>query len=1065
MLKNYFFKTMLTWLFLIAIVMAQPTVSITSPMTNTSATPQTPITITATALPGGTTAPINSPYLQVNIVSGWRKLKLGYSSTSLWSPIQNVSASGNNKLEITVKVMSGTADWSKLQVRPQGSTASPITLGNYIATATDMGDGWKKLSIPLSAFASGINFAQLTYMEIPYSVNASACVLGISKIVFTGGTTPFEWFGPNKNNNYHNGATNDADVLTTSVISLPTTTPTITKVEFLVNNNVVGEDTTSPYAYTVGGLAAGSYQLSARATNSNNQTTTSTAVTLLVTNTNTTPTNTTASIALTSPTDNAQFTLPDTIPLSATVQLPSIPPYFQITNNTSGWRKIRLGYTAGTLTSLSPKMNVIAGGNTTMELVLKNISNTVNWGKIQIRPQGFANAPLVNIGTYIATAENLDNGWFKVNIPLTAFYSGIDFTKLTFLEFYSNNAPSFVMGVRSIIFKGGTTPFEWFGTNKTDNAHTGGTLNNYNMLGAIIPAQSSVTISKVEFFANNNKIAEDTTVPYINDWTPTTAGVYACYAQAISNNTPIAYSDTISVVFLDATEEEEPIPANTIAIILQLDTIPTDFSIQKTPLRFNKRIAYSLTLDDGLLDAFTVAKPLFQGGTIAANNTAYPGLFYTDGCGNNQSFRAGISVFSVNNSEEDLHSGTNSTYLTWQQIDNLYENNWDIYNHSYNHASRGWNSSGQLNDPFPTSIYNYQVTANAAYIQSHTTNQISTTHFIVPSGDDAYYQPALSNQMKAVYNQSWQLIGGSGMGVTVGSNFSLKNLVMNRVSIEDNMTNINNALSNINSLATEQNPIWYNEFTHNVGSFNGPIGGGLQFNTFRSYMQNIADVYGKNGSDVVWFAPLQEVCEYLQVEQAAVVSHAVEGNQVRLLINLDSVATDLLRYALTLKVSSSANINSIAVEGDIIPTFTFKGTGSNKLINLSWDNRANSQRQYTVPPREELPEYTADHPDMCQDVHGCEKIQYVAPTEELTITPNPADNYIVVNFSAHSNSEVALRIYDTSGKLVGFRKVLVFEGQSAVPFDLYHLQLPAGSYLLKVESANTYYGSAKFVKQ
>ncbi|HNL07156.1 MAG TPA: hypothetical protein PKH93_06235, partial [Chitinophagales bacterium] len=129
MLKSYFFKTVLTWLFLIAIVMAQPTVSITSPQTNTSTTQQTPVTITATALPGAaTTTPANSPYLQVNIVSGWRKLKLGYSPTSLWSPIQNVTTNGNNKLEITIKVLSGTVDWTRLQIRPQGSTASPITL-------------------------------------------------------------------------------------------------------------------------------------------------------------------------------------------------------------------------------------------------------------------------------------------------------------------------------------------------------------------------------------------------------------------------------------------------------------------------------------------------------------------------------------------------------------------------------------------------------------------------------------------------------------------------------------------------------------------------------------------------------------------------------------------------------------------------------------------------------------------------------------------------------------------------------------------------------------------------
>ena len=70
---------------------------------------------------------------------------------------------------------------------------------------------------------------------------------------------------------------------------------------------------------------------------------------------------------------------------------------------------------------------------------------------------------------------------------------------------------------------------------------------------------------------------------------------------------------------------------------------PSNFKIYPAKLRYNKDFAYSLTLDDGLEDAYQYAYFLLNGGYCNANQTFYPGLKYSDGCGNVIKFKAGIS--------------------------------------------------------------------------------------------------------------------------------------------------------------------------------------------------------------------------------------------------------------------------------------------------------------------------------------------------------------------------------------------------------------------------------------
>jgi hypothetical protein len=87
---------------------------------------------------------------------------------------------------------------------------------------------------------------------------------------------------------------------------------TVTKVEFFNGSTKLAEDTTAPYSFTWSGVPAGSYTLTARATDDLGATTSSAASTITV------AANSAPTVAITSPTDGAVFAWKPTITVSAT---------------------------------------------------------------------------------------------------------------------------------------------------------------------------------------------------------------------------------------------------------------------------------------------------------------------------------------------------------------------------------------------------------------------------------------------------------------------------------------------------------------------------------------------------------------------------------------------------------------------------------------------------------------------------------------------------------------------------------------------------------------------------
>ena len=99
----------------------------------------------------------------------------------------------------------------------------------------------------------------------------------------------------------------------TATVKNPNPNGTISKVDFYNGTTKIGTSTTSPYSFSWTNVAKGTYYITAVATNSNGKVGTSINDTLIVNGTNVSPT-----VSITSPVNNATFTAPTSVIISAT---------------------------------------------------------------------------------------------------------------------------------------------------------------------------------------------------------------------------------------------------------------------------------------------------------------------------------------------------------------------------------------------------------------------------------------------------------------------------------------------------------------------------------------------------------------------------------------------------------------------------------------------------------------------------------------------------------------------------------------------------------------------------
>jgi Secretion system C-terminal sorting domain/Polysaccharide deacetylase len=358
-------------------------------------------------------------------------------------------------------------------------------------------------------------------------------------------------------------------------------------------------------------------------------------------------------------------------------------------------------------------------------------------------------------------------------------------------------------------------------------------------------------------------------------------------------------------------------------VTIKFDGPPMLTSVSKAPLKYNKDFAYSLTFDDATDDAITTVLPLFRGGKVAGDNTIYPPLTYTDGCGNALPFKSGLAWNTANQLDIDIHLGNVPGSLTWKQLDTLYDLGWDVFNHTYSHKAAATN-------PMTPKDYTDEIDKNNTAVRTRTKAKIEMPIFIPPSSDTLYHPKAFQAGHRLIFDQQGQFVGYKGL--QVDDNISKNPFVVHRQGLEESVYEYHRLEATADK-SSNKTHFWYNEFTHRIDDFQG---GGYRFNLFKNYMKQVEQAYGKSGSDRMWMAPLQEVYEYLIMRQSVDYSFQPLSREIVLDFNLNAVPTWLRRKTLTLIVHSNVTFSQVDVPAGVLATFN--GRGAVKLVNLDFTN-------------------------------------------------------------------------------------------------------------------------------
>ncbi|MCI0339069.1 MAG: Ig-like domain-containing protein [Acidobacteria bacterium] len=338
---------------------------------------------------------------------------------------------------------------------------------------------------------------------------------------------------------------------------------TISKVDFYRGTTLLGTDTTAPYEFTWSNVAAGSYSLTAKATDNSGGVTTSSAVSITV-SPNPPPT-----VSLTSPASGSTFAAYSTITITADASDSN-----------------------GTVTKVD-----FYRGSTLL-------------GTDTIAPYEFTWSN-VSPGSYPLTAKATDNGGavttssavsitVNPNVPpvitLTGPANGATFTALATITITADASDSdgtiskvdFYRGTSSL-GSDTTAPYEFTWTNVTAGTYTlkvsatdNGLLKTYSSeititvnpnqpptvsltspsSGAtfIDPATITITadaadvdgtVTKVDFYRGSTLLGTDTTAPYEYTWSNVDTGNYTLRAKATSDNGAYTYSGSVNITVYD----------------------------------------------------------------------------------------------------------------------------------------------------------------------------------------------------------------------------------------------------------------------------------------------------------------------------------------------------------------------------------------------------------------------------------------------------------------------------------------------------------------------------------
>ncbi len=564
---------------------------------------------------------------------------------------------------------------------------------------------------------------------------------------------------------------------------------------------------------------------------------------------------------------------------------------------------------------------------TLTRIFLRDINGVGNFRIYAGAPGDWESAPIVddNLQAYLS--------WTEHTTPVTTRYLKVVMedpsSKVSELAIYGycdgetttdNIAPAQVITLATSNVTGQSVQLDWKASGDDGND---GTATSYDLRYSTNPINQSNFSNASAVAINAPQLAGTNESKTISGLNYNTTYYFAIRVIDEAGNTSLLSN-------LASSTTNEPNTNDGKRILLALNQPIESINISKSKLKYNKDFAYSMTVDDGSIWDYYITFPLINGGVsgFPPTNPETPwfdfpddphieeaGFSFSDGCGNEVKFKAGLSLNTELASDE-----VTNYHITWDNMREMYNSDWDVFGHGHTHCNGGCD-------------YDEEIIVNRDVLEDEL--GFIPTHFVIPSGNTNYYEPAYENGMVAVYDQDRDLPGYEGLEVS--DEFDYNEFKMHRYALEVSDTPYGEDLDMVADLAGDGDHYWISEFVHAVGHpHDGEYNIRVEYDDFKSYMDYIENEFGKPWSDKkVWMAPMQEVYEYLRVRDAVEISSSQEGNILTIFLDDEEVPSDLRRNSLSLIVDlpSEVNISGVFPVGVTVESYNAE-TG---LLNLTWD--------------------------------------------------------------------------------------------------------------------------------
>ncbi|MDJ1480078.1 Ig-like domain-containing protein, partial [Cytophagaceae bacterium YF14B1] len=459
------------------------------------------------------------------------------------SPANNTSFTSGNAITITANAADTDGKVGKVEFFAGTSKIGETTTAPYTINWTPSATGTYALTAKATDDKTGV----ATSTIVSVSVNA------INKLPVVSLTAPTANATFTTGNVTVTASATDAD-------------GSIAKVEFYVGTTKVGEKTSSPYSFSWNATTAGTYALTAKATDNKGGVTTSSAISVVIN----APVNKAPVVALTSPSANAGYQTGATITATASAtdsdgSIAKVEFYagaVKIGEKTASPYSVTWSTTTAGTYSLTAKATDNKGSVTSSSAISITVSTQPAANKLPLvsltNPVANASYPTGSSINLTATATDADGSIAKVEFYVGTTKVGEKTSSPYSFSWNATTAGTYALTAKATDNKGGVTTSSAVNVtitspNQAPTIAISSPANNTSFTSGnaiTITANAADTdgkVGKVEFFAGTSKIGETTTAPYTINWTPSATGTYALTAKATDDKTGVATSTIVSV--------------------------------------------------------------------------------------------------------------------------------------------------------------------------------------------------------------------------------------------------------------------------------------------------------------------------------------------------------------------------------------------------------------------------------------------------------------------------------------------------------------------------------------